>query len=407
MSDSAAVSTPAGTYDFFFGYSYKDFGADSFYSNLYPREKETTDTRFFKLGGDLESGSLKFRPKMYLRRHYDKFALDKNRPGWQTNYSTNYTYGIDLSFLVESPFIDAAYGFELAQDGIFSTNMQKHDIGRTGLYAEISAHIQDKLYVNAGIRQDTFSKFSTEYSPSVNAKFAVADFFDVRASAGRSYRIPTFTDMYYVDAANIGNDSLNSESSWTYDAGFELRAGPVKGAATYFNRRTRDMIDWTRMTASNPWRVSNVGSVQTNGVEMSLDMDPKQLFSFLRADDPFFKYATFDMLFMKYVCVDQYDKHDYLSKYAFTYAKQEMLGGLQYSFMGFTNAWVLNWKKRVGSTSAPVVVGTKFTKNIIRKGGLNLELFLEITNIFDADYTEQSGIPMPGRWLKSGARLEF
>lgn len=407
MSDSACVDTPIGQYDFFFGYSRKDFGADSFYSNLYPSEAEYTDTRFFKLAGTIDRGNLKIEPKIYLRRHYDKFILSKDRAGWQTNFSTDYTYGASLGFVTQSQFMDVAYGFELSEDRIFSTNMQKHDRGKTGLYMEISPRIHERLHLNAGIRQDTFSRFDTEYSPSVNARYAVTDFFDLRASAGRAYRIPTFTDLYYTDAANIGNSNLKAETSWTYDAGFDCRVGPVKGSATYFNRQSKDTIDWTRMATSEAWRASNIGSISTNGMEMSLDMDPKAFFFFLRKDDRLFKHFSPEKLFMKYVCVDEYDKHDYLSKYAFSYAKQEILGGVEYSLFGFTNAWVLNYKKRVGSDSAPVVVGAKFTKNVIKKDKLNFEIFLEFTNLFDADYAEQSGIPMPGRWLKSGARLEF
>jgi hypothetical protein len=140
---------------------------------------------------------------------------------------------------------------------------------------------------------------------------------------------------------------------------------------------------------------------------MALDIDGQALTARIKAIGALFRYVSIDRLFMKYVCVDSYKKHDYLSKYEFSYAKQEMLGGAEYTFLGFTNAWVVNWKKRVGATSAPVVVGTKFTKSIIKKDRLSLDLFLEITNIFDADYSEQSGIPMPGRWLKSGARLQF
>ena len=80
LSDSILLETPYGVCDFLFGYTKKDFGADSFYSNLYSNEEEHTDTRFFKLEGDISYGSLKVIPKLYLKRHWDKFALDINKP---------------------------------------------------------------------------------------------------------------------------------------------------------------------------------------------------------------------------------------------------------------------------------------------------------------------------------------
>ncbi|MCX5667067.1 MAG: TonB-dependent receptor [Candidatus Omnitrophica bacterium] len=397
LSESSALSTDYGDYDFFFGYSNKKYGANTFYSNLYPREEESTDTRFFKLAGKAVSGSLRFEPKIYLRRHYDKFSLDKNRPGWQTNYSTNYTYGAGLGFIMEDPFMDVAYGFELSEDRIFSTNMQKHDRGKTGLYAEIMPHIFDLLYINAGIRQDTFSDFETEYSPSVNAKYALFDFLSARASIGRSFRMPTFTDLYYRDAGNIGNENLSSESSWTYEAGLNYRSELVNCSVGYFRRNSRDTIDWTRMSASNPWRVSNIGTIDANGAEASIEITPRKIESSF----------PIDRFFLDYTAIDSYRKHDYLSKYALDYLKQQISAGIDYSLFGFKNSWVLNYKKRVGDTDSSVVVDTKLIKEIIKKENLAFEAFLEITNLFDEDYSEQSGIPMPGRWIKSGVRLEF
>ena len=397
FSDSAFIDTDFGKYDFFFGESHKDFGADSFYSNLYPNEEESTNTRFFKLGGQIDSGNLKFKPKIYLRRHYDKFMLDKNRAGWQTNYHTSYTYGTDLGFVVQSQFMDVAYGFELAEDKIFSTSLQKHNRGKTGLYLEITPHIHDRLYLNAGIRQDTFSDFNTEYSPSVNIKYALFDFLDVRSSIGRSYRIPTFTDLYYADAANIGNENLETESSWTYEAGVDYKSDLVRGSVVYFNRESSNTIDWTRMSTSDPWRASNIGSIQTNGAEASVEITPQKL----KKNFPISK------LFASYTALDEYDKHDYLSKYALDYLKQQICAGLEYDLFGFTNSWVLNYKKRVIDPGSSVVVDTKIARSIIKKKSLSFEVFLEITNLFDESYSEQSGIHMPGRWLKSGVRLEF
>ena len=397
LSESSVLNTDSGDYDFFFGYSNKDFGANAFYSNLFPKEEESTDTRFFKVSGKIESGNLKVKPKIFLRRHYDKFILDKNRAGFGTNYHTNYTYGADLGFVAENPFLDVAYGFELAEDRIFSTNLSKHSTGRTGLYGEISPHICDKLYINAGIRQDTFSDFETEYSPSINLRYAIFDFLSARSSLGRSFRMPTFTDLYYQDAANIGNASLGPESSWTYEAGLEYKSEFLNCSAGYFRRDSYDTIDWTRVNTGNPWCVSNTGTVKTNGAEASVEITPR------KTENSFLP----DKFFLSYTALDSYKKHNYLSKYALDYLKDQISAGMDYSLFGFKNSWILNYKKRVGDSSASIVVDMKLLKEIIRKNNLAFEAFLEATNLFDADYSEQSGIPMPGRWIKSGVRIEF
>ena len=396
ITDTAVLDTQYGTYDFLFGYMYKDFGAADFYSNLYPNEDERTDTRYFKLGGDIESGPLNFNPKLFLRRHKDKFALDANRPGWQTNYHTSYNYGGELNFTLDNPFMDTAFGYELSRDTIDSTNIQTHSRTKNGLYAEMTPHIIDDLYLNFGIREDYFGQFNWECSPSVNASYKVSKDMKVRALIGRAFRIPTFTDLYYNDAANRGSASLTPENAWSYEAGADYNIGVVSCSGTFFHRDTYDTIDWIRYSSQSQWQATNIGSTETNGAEASLSVSTVKI-----SKDLILKRISFD-----YTAVDTYAKHDYLSKYALDYLKQQICTTADCEFMGFNNSWVLNYKKRVGD-SGYIVVDTKITKNIVRKGKVAFDAYFEISNIFDVGYVEQSGVEMPGRWIKSGGRVSF
>lgn len=396
LSDYAVMETGFGNYDFLFGYNKKDFGADSFYSNLFSNEEEHTDTRFFKIGGDINAGSLSVRPKLFLRRHRDKFSLDINKPGWQTNYHTNYNYGGEISLVMENRFMDIACGFELAQDSIDSTSLQTHSRTKDGIYFELSPHLAEDLAVNIGMREDYFSDFKWEYSPSVSASYKIIDGMKVRSSIGRSYRIPTFTDLYYNDSSNIGNANLKPESSWSYEIGADYDKNFFRASITAFRRNSYDTIDWTRSTSADRWRAANIGNVKTNGLELSLNLSPDKL----SAEFPV------DRVFLEYTMLDSYNKHDYLSKYALDYLKQQICAGVGYKFFGIYNSWILNYKKRVGE-SGFVITDTKFSKELLRNKKMQFEIFLEISNLFDTDYSEQSGIPMPGRWIKSGGKLTF
>ncbi len=277
LSDNVAIDTDYGNYNFIFGYAKKDFSADSFYSNLYNNEEEHTDTRFFKISGKVDNLPLKIEPKLFLKRHRDKFILDTNRPGWQTNYHTTYSYGGEVSFILENNFSDVVFGYELSQDTIDSTNIQTHARTNDGMYIEISPHVGDELYMNIGMREDYFSGFGWEYSPSFSISYIPIKFLTLRGLIGRAYRIPTFTDLYYNDVANIGNPDLKSESSWSYEAGFDYRIDILDCSATFFHRDSSDTIDWTRLNSRLPWRVSNIGSIDTNGLELSLKLMPKKI----------------------------------------------------------------------------------------------------------------------------------
>jgi iron complex outermembrane receptor protein len=289
-----------------------------------------------------------------------------------------------------------ACGFELLRDTVDSTNLQTHRRTTDGFYAEISPHLMDGLYLNIGMREDLFSDFGWEYAPSVSVSYLPTKWLAVRSSAGRAYRIPTFTDLYYKDSANVGDSNLRPESSWSYEIGADLKGETMEFGVTYFRRDSDDTIDWTRSTSKETWRARNIGSVETNGLELKAEFSPKKTN----------KLVGVERIFMSYTALDQYNKHDYLSKYALDYLKHHISSGLEYCIFGIKNNWVLNYKKRVGD-SGYLVVDTNIFKDIIRKDNLVLEAFLSISNLFDAAYSEQSDILMPGRWIKSGARVRF
>ncbi len=396
LSNTTSVETFLGTYDFLFGYLKKDFGADSFYSNLFSNEEEHTDTRLFKLDGEFEEGDLKVMPKLFLRRHRDKFQLDENRPGWQTNYHTTYDYGGELNCVLDKKFLGASYGIELSRDTIDSTSLQTHSRTNEGVYLELSPKIIDDLNVTAGVREDYFSGFGWQCSPSAGAGYMLIKNLIVRGNIGRAYRVPTFTDLFYNDAGNIGNANLVPESSWTYEAGADYRWDPASCSTTFFHRDSFDTIDWIRQTAKMPWQATNIGSVSTNGLELSFAVMPKKIAPG----------SPVEKVFIDYTALDSYRKHDFLSKYALDYLKHQITGGAQFDILGFKNYWVLGYKKRVNQPGF-LVVDTKLSKEIFRKNGVRFEAFIEASNLFDTDYSEQSDVPMPGRWIKSGARLEF
>ncbi len=385
LANSSSINTFLGTYDFLFGYTKKDYGASDFYSNLYPHEAETTDTRFFNITGLAEAGDLTVKPSLFLRRHWDKFRLDINRPGWQTNYSTTYSYGGGSTFNFTHDLADVAYGFEVTRDTIDSTNMKIHDRLSEGLYAEIAPKISQDLYLNLALRADHYNGFGWETSPSVSASYRICEEVSLRGGVGRAYRIPTFTELYYIDRANIGNSSLKPESSWTYETGIDYSHKSLKAGFTYFYRNSYDTIDWIRYSSTAPWQASNIGGTSTNGAEVSV---------------------SFDKFFFSYTCLDVYSKHSYASKYVLDYLKQQMSAGTFIELSGFKNYWVINWKKRVGGQSV-VIADTRITKNIFDNKGVQFDVFFEISNLFNTPYSEVQGVEMPGRWIKSGARVKF
>ena len=266
-----------------------------------------------------------------------------------------------------------------------------------GFYAEVSPYTSDNLHITAGFREDRYSDFGWEYAPSVSASCRVTQHLRLRSSVGRSFRIPTFTDLYYVSAANIGNTELKPEYAWNYEIGLDLIVQEFSLLTTVFRRDSEDLIDWTRQTPAEAWRARNIGTVNTNGLELALVIDLKEKH----------KMALMRRISADYTVLDSYFKHGYLSKYSSDYLKHHIASRIELELpFHIENSWVLNYKRRKGD-SGYIVVDAKFSKKMVRKEGIELEAFIEATNLFDREYSEQSDIPLPGRWIKAGIRVTF
>ena len=57
--------------------------------------------------------------------------------------------------------------------------------------------------IDATLRVDRYSEFGASWSPSFGIGWSPTDLLRLRASAGRAFRVPTFTERYYSDPANL------------------------------------------------------------------------------------------------------------------------------------------------------------------------------------------------------------
>lgn len=93
----------------------------------------------------------------------------------------------------------------------------------------------------------------------------------VRAFAKKSFRMPTFNDLYYAD---MGNSKLNPESALQYDLGFVLNKDWKQGVVDYFRLQVdgyyntvHDKIVAYPKGQQFRWTMLNLGKVHIKGVD--------------------------------------------------------------------------------------------------------------------------------------------
>lgn len=384
------------TVDVLLGYQEKDFGADSFYSNLFPEEQEHTRTLFVKTGWHNDGPFGFSKTNVFLRKHRDKFILKRNNPTF-VNYHTTYTYGLASEGSVSWEKGDLLFGIETGRDQIHSTNLGQHARQHVASSFGLIPRLPHSVTVDMRVGFHGYQKWGFQESYNLGlGYFIIKEKLKIGGSLGRSFRTPSFTELYYSDAANQGNPQLGVEKSDHFRLGLDFRDQKLSWGLEGFLRRTRDLIDWTRASASDVWVATNLGRVDFSGLEFTLGLEPEMCF----------KDAQVKKLTFSYTYMDSDKKgRGFLSKYALDILRHQFLCGIDAKILGLHFNWQLAYNQRCfGET---YFVGDLLVSRRLQVGDFIFEPFLKIDNFSNTHYSEVGGVLQPGRWIQGGVRFEW
>ena len=376
-----------------FGYDDKKFGANSFYSNLFPNQWEHTTTKLLAGTADLQAGILILSPKVYWRRNDDDFFLDHNRPDWNRNIHQTNSYGGEIQSSVKSSIGTTTFGGEFAEDEIASTNIGDHTRTKGGFFAEQVIEPLKNFSSSFGIFAYNYSGIGWKFWPSIDAAYHLSDQAKIYGSIGRAFRMPTFTDLYYVSPANIGNPNLIYEETTNYELGFSFLESFIDAGMSVFLNDGHNLIDWVRNTDSAPWTVQNVANVKTYGVELNTTVDLRKLLEnpILRTVGVSYTYLTANR-----------QTGNYQSKYLLDHLNHQLIVNLTNTLpLGILQSWSFRYEDRQNYQSH-FLLDTQLTKHFS-----DFELLFRANNLFNKTYSDFPGVPLPGRWLSVGLKYSY
>ena len=201
-------------------YDDRPFGADQFYGDF--NSWEDTKTWFASvrqaIGADTEAS-------FAFRRHSDLYVLYRDHPDFFTNHHAVESYvGTLRRSGTLSQNVSVHYGAEFYRDTIVSNNLGNHQRDYGAVYASIDMRALRRFSFSAGIRENAYGSLSVESSPSVSGGVWLHSSLKLRASVSHAFRLPTYTDLYYHDPANLGSPNLRPERAWSYETGLQLGA---------------------------------------------------------------------------------------------------------------------------------------------------------------------------------------
>ena len=363
-------------------YLWKEFGANNFYGGNAPSREWTNQTlitgdhRVGAIGGWMVNSSGSYRT------HGDRFLFDQERPlrsdnRHRTHAALATVHGSRRLFANAS----VAIGGEAGGEWIRSSNLGDHATNRVSAFAEWRQAIGSRIQADGAMRVDRYNEFGSAWSPSAGVGWWPSSILRLRASAGRAFRVPTFTERYYSDPANLARPEVGPERSWAGDGGADLflpNGWLVHG--TLFGRWDDDVIDWLRPTAFDVWRTYNIRNVETRGFELGVRRS--------------FQNGVFGQIEYTHLALEA-DAIEQLSKYVLDYAPHSLTAAASLSLPArFRLSPRVEYRRRSRSSGTRDYV--LLDARIGRRLSESLELIVEGTNLFDANYEEIAGVVMPG-----------
>lgn len=371
------------------GWAARDFGADGFYAP-YPSYEETrTRTAALRWSRPLAGRTLEVAA--HLRAHDDDFVLQRSDPTFYRNLHSTLQSGVDLTLRSAPDRWVWAVGASGGRDVLESATLGDRQAARGALFGEVGWR-GTEVRIQGGLRLDAHDHFAPSWSPSLTAAWDAGRSLRLRAALSRAFRTPTWTDRFYEDPANRGNPDLAVERAWSGEVGVDWTpAGAVHLRTTFFLREARDLIDYARPLDEAEgeavvWQSRNVASATFRGVEIEvagLRVGPAAVASSVELLDLSARAAG-----------------PYLSKYALRPLTRSARLAVQLPLGDRVTTGVHLTHRRRKGEAARTVADLRVD---FRLG--DARLWIASTNLHDVAGVDVSGMPMPGRAIRTGVSV--
>jgi len=245
-------------------------------------------------------------------------------------------------------------------------------------------------------RYDTHSVYGGQISPSAGLGYILKNFVNVYANIKKSFRAPTFNDLFFNDPWMKGDSTLKPEVAVSYEFGMKNRIGEkFSFEASYFEREVEDMILWGDSDGDWIWGPYNIDA-KVSGIETSLSFSPIPGIT-LRGD---------------YSYIDSYDN---ASKKKTIYQPMHTASTSLKIAKKFRNKFEISFKtdsKYTGEKFTNEDNSEKLPDYILFDASLKLRivdisLFYKIKNLSNISYECTKYYSMPGRNILFGISWEF
>ena len=375
-------------------HSERKFGANGFYGIPTANEQyEETQASLLGFSTVIKKGNFTWKPRVYWRRNEDLYLYKRKNPSAYRNLHITNKIAAELNGSYTSNIGITGFGVEFSKYYIGSNNLGDNQREIATLFLEHRFQfLNGKFDVTPGIAASYFSDFDNKLFPGIDLGYKINEDLRIYGNIGYTYRVPTYTDLYYIGPQAIGNKNLQPEDALAQEVGIRYNTNRIVLSLVGFNRDSNDLIDYVRINPTDvAFSPQNIQDVNTKGFETQFDYK--------------FKVNTLSQkINLGYTFMEDEIKQTAAveSRYSINSLNHQIVGSYQMQwFKNFTNSIAYRYIERTSGISYNVVdLSAAYKLN-------DMEFSVYANNIFNTEYSETGFIPMPKGNMMFGLKYNF
>lgn len=375
------------------GWVRSHFGATNFYAPFPSYEKLQ---RFMGVIHMSRAISRQVSVELKLSSQYsrDEFSLFREDPEYYLNKHYTRQHALDLGMRHAGGNFSSYLGMSFYRDDIdsrgirggqFASALGCHSRSLYSLFGELSCESK-QVFLNSGFRltSGAYMDFTAQAllgsDLGQNAKLS--------ASVYKTFRLPTYTELYYADAAHLANPELQPEHSLGSAVSFEQVLEEIEWGVKLFYNFSRHLIDWRWDPGKHIWISENISKGRYYGLDAKLAyMVPS--------------FISCSLLYTWQNTLLDLSPSQTL-KYHYYFPEHSLALMLSKNFSWFTISTAVKMEVEESNREARFFLNVRAVKSWGK-----VSCHLEVLNLFDLQVEKIAGLPDAPRSYSAGIKYSF
>ena len=394
----------------------KGYGSHAFYSAAYPDQYDATRTLVGALSSQFRISNFEFRILAYGRLHRDRFELFREGyvdsvPSWYTGHNHHLASLAGASLRATRPLGvgEVVAGVDLRREGIRSNVLGQPDSTLAAPYNRSDARLAATAFGGYALRRGRFTAQAVALgfmpilnfeSRNLNYGLATTVDYSIQNSKfiiqySRTYRLPTFTDLYYQGPNQRSNPDLAPEASTSLELALRKKISIFNFQFSIFRRAGTDIIGWVRPTEDDLWLSMNHTAVDATGLDANFEV----------------RISNFEFRGAYSFCHIDADSRGMIASSAIDHLRHRLGANFEFRISNFEINLGAGYRFRQGQYVEAGQVHD-YGGTLLLDAGVDYKfsifnVHLSVHNLLNTEYRDFGGIIQPGTTLTAGLRMEL